>query len=90
MEENVPLNIKDERAHEAARELARARGTSITQAVKAAIMEALERERSGRRRDRKGLAAALDEIALHCANQPLIDSRSPDEILGYDERGVPG
>ena len=86
----MPLNIKDERAHEAARELARARGTSITQAVKAAIMEALERERSGQRRDRTGLAAVLDEIAIHCAEQPLIDSRSPDEILGYGKDGMPG
>ena len=85
----MPLNIKDERAHEAARELARARGTSITQAVKAAIVEALDRERKGLHRDREGLVASLDEIALHCASQPLLDPRSPDEILGYDKDGVP-
>ena len=83
------LNIKDESAHRAARELAHVRGTSITDAVTTAIKEALECERRDRRRHLDGLTAALDEIALHCADLPLLDSRGPDEILGYDENGVP-
>jgi hypothetical protein len=35
------------------------------------------------------LAEDLDEIALHCSRLPVLDSRSPDEILGYDENGLP-
>jgi antitoxin VapB len=31
----------------------------------------------------------LREIADRCAALPLIDPRSPDEIIGYDEFGVP-
>jgi len=43
-----------------------------------------ERERSG-----YPLSDELDEIALHCSRLPVLDSRTPDEILGYDERGLP-
>ncbi len=86
----LPLNIKDDATHEAARVLARARDTTITEAVSQAIHEALERERMDRDRHVKDLAGALDEIAIHCASLPLLDARSPEEILGYDDDGVPG
>jgi len=44
----------------------------------------LRREKAGRR-----LADELDEIAIHCSRLPVRDSRTPDEILQYDEHGVP-
>jgi antitoxin VapB len=44
----------------------------------------LRRERTGRR-----LADELHAIARHCAALPVHDARGPDEILGYDERGLP-
>lgn len=31
----------------------------------------------------------LDEIALRCAALPIMDTRADDEILGYDDRGLP-
>jgi antitoxin VapB len=31
----------------------------------------------------------LDAIALHCASLPVLDSRPAEEILGYDELGLP-
>lgn len=31
----------------------------------------------------------LDDIAEHCARLPVQDPRTPDEILGYDEHGLP-
>ena len=34
-------------------------------------------------------ADRLDAIALHEARWPLLDRRSADEILGYDENGLP-
>ena len=37
----------------------------------------------------RGLAERLLAIARHCASLPDIDTRSPDEILGYDEHGLP-
>jgi hypothetical protein len=35
------------------------------------------------------LRAVIDAIADHCSSLPVIDDRSPDEILGYDEHGLP-
>lgn len=31
----------------------------------------------------------LLEIARHCASLPVLDDRSPDEMLGYDGHGLP-
>jgi hypothetical protein len=31
----------------------------------------------------------LDEILRRVDSLPILDSRSPDEILGYDEYGIP-
>jgi len=31
----------------------------------------------------------LDAIALHSTGLPVSDGRSADEILGYDEHGLP-
>ena len=36
------------------------------------------------------LVRELDGIAEFCSSLPVLDDRSPDEILGYDERGTPG
>jgi antitoxin VapB len=35
------------------------------------------------------LVDELDAIALPCASLPVLDDRTADEILGYDERGLP-
>lgn len=42
-----------------------------------------------RERSVRPLADELDKIALHCSRLPVRDSRTPDEILGYDEHGLP-
>jgi hypothetical protein len=34
-------------------------------------------------------AEELEQIAKWCASRPVLDSRNPDAILGYDERGLP-
>ena len=69
-----------------AREVAKLTGESLTEAVRKALAERLERER--RRRGSKSLAERLDEIALRCASLPDYDTRSPDEIIGYDDKGM--
>jgi antitoxin VapB len=43
-------------------------------------------------RKRMNKTALLEEIRAishHCASLPVLDSRSEDEILGYDENGIP-
>lgn len=69
------------------RKLAGITGESLTEAVIAALRERLERL-AGRRRGR-ALADELDYIAKRCAALPVVDRRAPDEILGYDEKGLP-
>ena len=81
------LNIKNERAHKLARELSQLTGESMSKAVTKAIEERLEREK--RLHNRPGLIDALNHIAMQCSLLPTLDKRSPDEILGYDGRGLP-
>lgn len=83
----MALNIKDPRTDTLARELAEATGETITEAVGIALQERLDRVRAGRRPRR--LAEELNEIALRCAALPVLDERPEEEILGYDEHGLP-
>lgn len=79
------LSIKNEEAERLARELAARTGESITQAVLAALRERLRRIEAQRRPG--SLSAELIEIGHRCAALPVLDTRSPDEILGYNESG---
>lgn len=83
----MPLNIRNPQAETLATQLARLTGETKTEAVIQALRERLERVR--RTRSNRGLAHDLDEIALHCAALPLLDRRSDDQIMGYDEHGLP-
>lgn len=40
-------------------------------------------------RDEKALLARVRAIQAELARLPVLDARSPDEIIGYDERGLP-
>jgi antitoxin VapB len=84
----MALSLKDAETDRLAREVAKLTGESLTQAVRTALAERLEREQRKRGR-RKGLAVRLNELAKECAALPDYDTRSPDEIIGYDEYGVP-
>lgn len=83
----MTLNIKDPQADRLARELSGETGESITTAVAIALRERLERVRGLARG--QDLAAELNAIALRCATLPLLDDRAEQEILGYDEHGLP-
>ena len=82
------LNIKDPEAHILASELARQTGNSLTQVVKDALREKLAREQTTKP-DQLRLVSRILEIAHRAASRPVLDSRTPDEIIGYDEFGIP-
>jgi antitoxin VapB len=84
----MALSLKDPETDRLAREVAKLTGESLTEAVRKALVERLDRERR-RRGQTKGLAERLNELAKECAALPDYDTRSPDEIIGYDEYGVP-
>ncbi len=79
----MALSIKSATADQLARELAALTGESITEAVVAALELRLAAERR-RRRDR-----GLDDVVERFRALPVLDDRSPHEILGYDDRGLP-
>jgi antitoxin VapB len=84
----VALSLQDAETDRLAREVVKLTGESLSEAARTALAERLEREPRKRGRA-KSLAERLDEIALHCASLPDYDVRTPDEIIGYDEYGVP-
>ena len=83
----MSLNIKNEKTHRAARELARLTGESMTAAVDKAVRERLERVRATKK---DGLAERLLKIGRECAAHLKEPYRSIDhgELL-YDEKGLP-
>jgi antitoxin VapB len=83
----MSLNIKNEKTHRQARELASRTGESMTAAVSVAIRERLERVRGN---SKQGLAERLLAIGRECAahlKEPY-KSMDVDELL-YDEKGMP-
>ena len=83
----MALTIEDPATEKAVRELAELTGDAISVAVRRAVEERLQRVR--RRRSGRGMAEELMEIGRRCASLPDLDTRSAEEILGYDESGLP-
>jgi antitoxin VapB len=83
----VALSLKDKETDRLARELAALTGETLTDTIRKALSERLEREwlRRGQPVD---LAARFREIGEHCAGLPDHDTHSSDEIIGYDENGL--
>ena len=83
----MALNIRSPETDALAAELARLTGETKTEAVTRAIRDRLERVR--RSQGGRPLADELDAIGLECAALPILDRRTPDEILGYGPDGLP-
>jgi antitoxin VapB len=82
----MAILIKDQEADQMIRMLAERTGESITDAVKQAVRERLDRvpltedEIAARKRKIEALIAKAGAI-------PIVDDRTPDEIIGYNEFG---
>jgi len=83
----MAINIKDPTADRLARELAEATGESITTAITVAVSERLDRVRGTAPREER--RRRILEIARQTAALPVLDDRPADQILGYDEHGLP-
>lgn len=79
----MALNIKSDTVDRLARQLATETGESITKAVETALQERLARVQ---RRARS--IEAISELRAFASSLPVLDQRSDDEILGYDEQGI--
>ena len=83
----MPLNIRNKQAEHLAAALAKLTGETKTAAVTQALRERLERTR--RARSKRRLRDEIEEIALRCAAHPVLDERHADDIIGYDQHGIP-
>ena len=83
----MALSIKDDQTDHLAREVAKQTGESLTEAIRVSLQERLQRL-SGRRRASNKIEK-LYEILARVDSLPRLDDRSEDEILGYDDKGLP-
>ncbi|MBZ7927064.1 type II toxin-antitoxin system VapB family antitoxin (plasmid) [Ensifer adhaerens] len=83
----MALSIKDHDTEQLARTLAERTGESITLATKRALEERLRRLGCDMRK--AAFLEDLEAIQRRWNARPVLDSRTADEILGYDENGLP-
>jgi antitoxin VapB len=83
----MALSLKDKETDRLAREVAVLTGETLTDTIRKALVERLERERL-RRGQSNDLAEQLEALGKECAALPDYDHRRPDEIVGYDENGM--
>jgi antitoxin VapB len=77
------LYIKNPAAHKLAEKVSKKMGVTLTEAV----IRSLEAQLRGPARPIDW--NKVDAISRKIAALPVLDSRSDDEILGYDEFGLP-
>jgi antitoxin VapB len=82
----MALSIKSDEADRLARELAAETGETLTDAVETALRERLDREQA---KHRASMRTRLARLAADVASMPVADDRVPDEIIGYDDNGLP-
>jgi len=84
----MAISLKDPETDSLARQVANLTGETITQAVRGALKLRL-REEHLKRGERPWDDAAIDAIIKRFQALPVLDDRTDDEILGYDENGLP-
>ena len=84
----MSLIIDHPEADELLQALIATTGEDASDAVTRALRERLSREQKKQAR-RPSLAEELLRIGQECAALPVLDDRAPDQILGYNENGMP-
>jgi antitoxin VapB len=79
------INIKNPEVEAAVRRLAAERGVDLTEAIRLAVSRELGRSGRVPEARLRRMRAASDRIAA----LPIRDRRSEDDILGYDDAGIP-
>lgn len=80
------LHIRNPETDRLARKLARLKGETITEAVVKALRERLLRETA---RGQIDLKAEIMAISRRAGRLPRSTDRTAEDIIGYDERGLP-
>ncbi len=82
----MALSIKSNEADRLARQLASETAETLTEAVVTALQERLDREHA---RHSATIRRRLARLAADVATLPVSDDRTPDEIIDYDDAGLP-
>ena len=83
----MALSIKNPDTEQLARQVAEATGETITEAIQKSLQERMKRIH--RQRRQRHVEARLEDIIKRLRALPVLDKRSADEIVGYDEHGIP-
>lgn len=79
------ISIKNTEVEDAVRRLAAQKGVDLTEAIRVAVEHELERSRPNAEARLARMRAVADRIAA----LPVRDSHSDEEIIGYDDAGLP-
>jgi antitoxin VapB len=82
----MALSIKSHEADHLARELAGETGETLTEVIVVALRERLERQRA---RHTATMRARLSRLTSDVAALRVADTRRPEEIIDYDDTGLP-
>ena len=83
------LSIKNDEVERMVRALAARRHMPMTEALRQLLAEEEARAAAAQAAERQARYEAVMAIAARVAAMPDISDMTDDEILGYDEKGVP-
>jgi antitoxin VapB len=83
----MALSIRNPETEKLARQVSRLTGENLTEAIDKSLEERLERLK--RNRGQNAVRRKIDKILARVDALPDLDTRTPDEIIGYDENGLP-
>jgi antitoxin VapB len=82
----MAFSIKNDEADRLARQLAALTGESLTETVVRSLSERLGRQRVSKHRK---AGSELARLGAELRKLPVLDTRSDEDLLGYDENGLP-
>ena len=83
----MALSIKDPETEKLARALAARTGETITIATRRALEDRLKR--MGSQAKKSALLEDMEAMQRRLSVLPVLDDRSDEEIIGYNEHGIP-
>ncbi|MCU0649054.1 MAG: type II toxin-antitoxin system VapB family antitoxin [Gemmatimonadaceae bacterium] len=82
----MAISIKDPETDRLVRALVGVTGESLTEAIREAVRERLER---ARRAQRPSLTERVRRLQVEVSRLPVLDNRTSDAIIGYGADGAP-
>jgi antitoxin VapB len=85
----MALSIKNEELDQRIRKLAGLTGKSLTTSLRIAVDNEIARWEETKKEDRRAFLSHVRQIQEKIASLPTLTTLSDDDIIGYDENGLP-